>query len=109
LPEVQEALAADVITVAHALLLTRVPQAQQAKTCEQCFHALCEGRTRENLAPLRQLKQWIDTKTQLDVRGADAQVLLPVDYVSTVTITPGAITSKLPLSKSTLIDPSDVE
>lgn len=77
LPEVQEALAADVITVAHALLLTRVPPAQQAKAFEQCFHALYEGQTRENLAPLRQLKQWVDTKTQLDVRGTDAQVLLP--------------------------------
>ncbi len=76
-PEIQEALAADVITIAHALLLTRVPPDQQAKAFDKCFHALYDGRTRENLAPLRQLKQWIDTKTQLDVRSADAQVLLP--------------------------------
>ena len=76
-PEIQDALAQDVITISHALLLTRVPAGQQAKAFEQCFHALYHGKTRENLAPLRQLKEWIDTKTQLEVRSRDTEVLLP--------------------------------
>ena len=76
-PDIQDALAQDVITISHALLLTRVPIAQQPKAFEQCFHALYHGKTRENLAPLRQLKEWIDTKTQLEVRSRDTEVLLP--------------------------------
>ncbi len=83
-PETQDALAQDVITIGHALLLTRVPAAQQTAAFDQCFHALYHGKSRENLAPLRQLKQWIDTKTQLDPRSRETQVMLP-DLAAAVT------------------------
>lgn len=81
IPEVREVFRRNVIT-AHAQRLATVPPEQQPEALRQCFIRLLsgadsEGRDRHNLAPVRQVDDWLRTKVALNVHHEDTKQLLP--------------------------------
>ena len=82
IPELREVFRRDVITAAHAQRLATVPPEQQPEALRQCFFRLLsgadsEGLDRHNLAPMRQLDDWLRTKVALNVHHEDTKQLLP--------------------------------
>ncbi len=82
IPEVREVFRRDVITPAHAERLASVPDDQQPEALRRCFFQLlsdgdAEALDRNNLAPMRQLDDWLRSKVALDVHHEDTKRLLP--------------------------------
>lgn len=81
IPDVREAFRKDVITAAHAHKLAAVPPEQQPEAFRRCFFNLLasgdEQPDRNNLAPMRQLDDWLRTRVALDVHHEDTKRLLP--------------------------------
>ena len=79
-PDVREAFRREVITPSHAHKLAGVPAERQADAFRRCFFNLLatEGEPdRNNLAPMRQLDEWLRTQVALDVHHEDTKRLLP--------------------------------
>lgn len=80
IPDVREAFRLDVITPSHAQKLAGVPAERQPEAFRRCFFNLLatEGDPdRNNLAPMRQLDEWLRTQIALDVHHEDTKRLLP--------------------------------
>lgn len=80
IPEVREAFRREDITPSHAHKLAGVPADRQPEAFRRCFFNLLatEGESdRNNLAPMRQLDQWLRTQVALDVHHEDTKRLLP--------------------------------
>lgn len=83
IPPAQSAFRADILTAAHAERLAGVPPEQQPEAFARCFYSLLsspedgQGITRENLAPLTLLDEWLRERVALDVRHEDTRRLLP--------------------------------
>lgn len=80
IPEVREAFRREVITPSHAHKLASVPAERQPDAFRRCFFNLLatEGEPdRDNLAPMRQLDEWLRTQIALDVHHEDTKRLLP--------------------------------
>lgn len=81
IPDVRDAFRKDVITAAHAHKLAEVPAEKQPEAFRRCFFNLLASSDdqpdRNNLAPMRQLDDWLRTRVALDVHHEDTKRLLP--------------------------------
>jgi ParB/RepB/Spo0J family partition protein len=81
IPDIRDAFRRDVITAAHAQRLATVPTDRQLDAFTQCFYRLFasdeDSRDRNNLAPMKQLDEWIRTRIALDVHHEDTTRFLP--------------------------------
>ena len=70
-PDVAEAFLADRITLGHALLIAKLPAAQQQEAFKAAFKStwMGSGQT-EILVPVRELTAWIDSNLLLDLKTA---------------------------------------
>jgi hypothetical protein len=70
-----------VITAAHAQRLATVPADRQSEAFSRCFYNLLatdtEGVSRDNLAPMKQLDEWLQTRVALNVHHEDTSRFLP--------------------------------
>lgn len=94
IPEAQDLLSKDILPIEYALLLARVPAERQADGLVHCFRPLFqdEGRRRDQLEPLANLRSWIEKSVRLDPRSNDTKVLLPelADHVAQIEAEKGA-------------------
>lgn len=79
-PDVRTAFEDDRITAGHALLIARVPADRQAEALGECFYDLYgnEGTpSAENLAPVSQLREWIERELPIDLAAPETRELFP--------------------------------
>ena len=80
-PDIRDAFRRDVITAAHAHRLSTVPAERQAEAFARCFFNLLatddDGANRNNLAPMKQLDEWLHTRVALNVHHEDTTRFLP--------------------------------
>jgi ParB family chromosome partitioning protein len=71
IPDIGDAFLADRITLGHALLIAKLPPAQQPEAFKAAFKStwMCSSQT-EILVPVRELTAWIDSNLLLDLKTA---------------------------------------
>ena len=71
IPPIADAFLADRITIGHALLIAKLPAAQQQEAFNACFRQMwtSEGNT-QVLVPVRELAGWIESNILLDLTKA---------------------------------------
>ena len=86
-PDIRDAFRRDIITAAHAQRLATVPADRQPEAFARCFFNLLEAGAdavdRNNLAPMKQLDEWLQTRVALNVHHEDTTRFLP-DLVEAV-------------------------
>lgn len=94
IPEAQDLLSKDILPIEYALLLARVPAERQADGLAHCFRPLFQdqGRSRDQLEPLADLRSWSEKTVRLDPRSTDTKVMLPelADHVAQIDTEKGA-------------------
>jgi ParB/RepB/Spo0J family partition protein len=80
-PDIRDAFRRDIITAAHAQRLATVPADRQAEAFARCFFNLLQTGTdavdRNNLAPMKQLDEWLQKRVALNVHHEDTTRFLP--------------------------------
>src|SRR5207247_11183112 len=80
-PEIRDAFRRDIITAAHAQRLASVPADRQQEAFARCFFNLLgtgtEAVDRNNLAPMKQLDEWLQKRVPLNVHHEDTSHFLP--------------------------------
>lgn len=80
-PDIRDAFRRDIITTAHAQRLATVPADRQPEAFAHCFFNLLGTGTdaldRNNLAPMKQLDEWLQTRVALNVHHEDTTRFLP--------------------------------
>jgi hypothetical protein len=80
-PDIRDAFRRDIITAAHAQRLATVPADRQAEAFARCFFNLLQTGTdavdRNNLAPMKQLDEWLQKRVALNVHHEDTSRFLP--------------------------------
>ena len=71
IPDIAAAFLADRITLGHALLIAKLPPAQQQEAFKAAFKSAWMGNGQtEMLVPVRELTAWIDSNLLLDLKTA---------------------------------------